>query len=126
MRDTDVIEVKYFKDSENMLYAIDIMPINKESWESEIKEGWAAISKEELDELLKNTPTEEESIFKRDSLLKEVSLRIAPLQDSVDLDIATDEEVSKLNEWKKYRVLLNRIESQPDYPNNIDWPEMPN
>nr|WP_236254100.1 tail fiber assembly protein [Entomomonas asaccharolytica] len=102
------------------------MPINKESWESEIKEGWAAISKEELDELLKNTPTEEESIFKRDSLLKEVSLRIAPLQDSVDLDIATDEEVSKLNEWKKYRVLLNRIESQPDYPNNIDWPEMPN
>nr|WP_156115432.1 MULTISPECIES: tail fiber assembly protein [Xenorhabdus] len=49
--------------------------------------------------------------------------RIAPLQDAVDLDIATDEEKTALVEWRKYRVLLNRVDcsTAPD----IVWPEQP-
>ncbi|MDI0552840.1 tail fiber assembly protein, partial [Escherichia coli] len=48
---------------------------------------------------------------------------IAPLQDAVDLEIATEEETSLLEAWKKYRVLLNRIDTStaPD----IEWPEIP-
>jgi len=48
---------------------------------------------------------------------------ISPLQDAFDLDIATDDEVKKLAAWKKYRVLLNRIDvnTAPD----IDWPAVP-
>lgn len=48
---------------------------------------------------------------------------IAPLQDAVDLGIATDEELALLLEWKKYRVLLNRIDTSvaPD----IEWPTVP-
>jgi hypothetical protein len=29
---------------------------------------------------------------------------------AVDLDIATDDETAQLLEWKRYRVLLSRIE----------------
>ncbi|EAO9298393.1 tail fiber assembly protein, partial [Salmonella enterica] len=41
-------------------------------------------------------------------LLQMASEKIAPLQDAVDLDIATDDEKAQLDEWKKYRVLLMR------------------
>ncbi|XHX67357.1 hypothetical protein GU833_06745 [Photorhabdus akhurstii] len=35
---------------------------------------------------------------------------MAPLQDAIDLDIAIDAEKQTLTEWKKYRVLLNRVD----------------
>lgn len=48
---------------------------------------------------------------------------IAWLQDAVDAEIATDEETSKLAAWKKYRVLLMRVDTStaPD----IKWPQEP-
>ncbi|MBJ9613819.1 tail fiber assembly protein [Citrobacter koseri] len=48
---------------------------------------------------------------------------IAPLQDAVDLDEATEEELALLKKWKQYRVTLNRIDlsTAPD----IEWPEKP-
>lgn len=48
---------------------------------------------------------------------------IAPLQDAVDLGMATDEELAQLKAWKTYRVLLSRVDisSAPD----IDWPPLP-
>ncbi|EJA5033854.1 tail fiber assembly protein [Salmonella enterica] len=53
-------------------------------------------------------------------LLQTASEKIAPLQDAVDLGIATDEEKAQLDEWKKYRVLVNRVDTS-----NPDWPEQP-
>ncbi|MFK0092868.1 tail fiber assembly protein [Pseudomonas sp. NPDC090592] len=50
---------------------------------------------------------------------------IAPLQDAVDLDDATPAEAEALIAWKRYRVALNRLQDQPDYPNAIDWPALP-
>ncbi|WP_175649493.1 tail fiber assembly protein [Pseudomonas sp. Marseille-P9899] len=50
---------------------------------------------------------------------------IAPLQDAVDIDEATDAETALLKEWKRYRVALNRLPDQPGYPNEIDWPAPP-
>ncbi|RZN37297.1 tail fiber assembly protein [Escherichia sp. E2593] len=46
---------------------------------------------------------------------------IATLQDAVDLDMATEEEKVSLIKWKRYRVLLNRV--NPDDAPNIEWPE---
>ncbi|MCF7302076.1 tail fiber assembly protein [Escherichia coli] len=48
---------------------------------------------------------------------------ISPLQDAVDLDIATDEEKRLLPLWKKYRVDVNRVDvtKAPD----ITWPKSP-
>lgn len=50
---------------------------------------------------------------------------IAPLQDAVDLDEATELEVAALKQWKRYRVVLNRLPDQPGYPATIDWPAPP-
>ncbi|QIC17843.1 tail fiber assembly protein [Providencia vermicola] len=59
----------------------------------------------------------------KQSLLAESNNAIAPLQDAVDLDIATDEEIALLKEWKKYRVLLNRVDTS--LAHDIDWPQKP-
>ncbi|MCU6186026.1 tail fiber assembly protein [Citrobacter cronae] len=59
----------------------------------------------------------------KDELLGLATSKIAPLQDAVDLDIATESEAALLIKWKKYRVLINRIQSE-DAP-DINWPPMP-
>lgn len=48
---------------------------------------------------------------------------IAPLQDAVDTELATDEDRAALLAWKKYRVALSRIKTE-DAP-GITWPEIP-
>lgn len=66
---------------------------------------------------------EQKATWEKDNLLDKAARVIAPLQDAVDLDIATEAEKSALLVWKKYRVLLNRVDisTAPD----IDWPEPP-
>ncbi|WEB86415.1 tail fiber assembly protein [Providencia rettgeri] len=65
----------------------------------------------------------EEAIEKRSHLLFEASEAIAPLQDAVDLGMATDKEKVSLQVWKEYRVLLNRVDTSlaPD----INFPAKP-
>ncbi|ECJ7677207.1 tail fiber assembly protein [Salmonella enterica] len=53
-------------------------------------------------------------------LLQTAAEKIAPLQDAVDLEIATDDEKVQLDEWKKYRVLVSRVDTT-----NPDWPDVP-
>ncbi|QOY16570.1 hypothetical protein F3K31_22685 [Escherichia coli] len=74
--------------------------------------------------------TEAEKLFRireaeetKNSLMQAANEHIAPLQDAVDLEIATEEENSLLEAWKKYRVLLNRVNTTtaPD----IEWPVAP-
>lgn len=73
------------------------------------------------------TPTKEESIIiaeqRKTREISEANTAIAPLQDAVDFDIATDKETEQLKDWRKYRILLNRIDtlSAPD----INWPSKP-
>lgn len=59
------------------------------------------------------------------ALRMQADYAIAPLQDAVDLDDATDAEVAALKAWKKYRVALSRVPDQPGYPDAIDWPVTP-
>ncbi|HDR9899972.1 TPA: tail fiber assembly protein, partial [Escherichia coli C240-52 (9c)] len=51
------------------------------------------------------------------------SEHIAPLQDAIDLDIATEEETSLLAAWKTYRVLLHRVDTT--VAADIEWPVAP-
>lgn len=57
----------------------------------------------------------------KSALLSRASRQINTLQDAVDLDMATAEEAAALIAWKKYRVLLNRV----DVAGEVDWPESP-
>lgn len=74
-------------------------------------------------------PTHDELIAlartQRDQLLTLAAIRIAPLQDAVDLDESTPDEVARLKLWKQYRIALNRVEQQAGYPAEIDWPRSP-
>lgn len=75
-----------------------------------------------------NPPVSKEQLIaeaeqQKQSLLVEANNSIAPLQDAVELGMATEAEAAALQEWKKYRVLLNRVDTStaPD----IGWPENP-
>ncbi|MCC8380213.1 MULTISPECIES: tail fiber assembly protein [unclassified Xenorhabdus] len=61
--------------------------------------------------------------FQKQELLRAANEKIDICQDAVDLSLATDEEKAMLIEWRKYRVLLSRIDcsTSPD----IVWPELP-
>lgn len=58
----------------------------------------------------------------RDALLNQATQAIAPLQDAVDLDMATDAETALLKQWKQYRVAVNRIDLTQASP---VWPAAP-
>lgn len=54
---------------------------------------------------------------KKAFLLAEANIAITPLQDAFDLDMATEAEKALLLEWKKYRVLLMRVDTaKPEWP----------
>ena len=57
---------------------------------------------------------------KKAFLLAEANIAITPLQDAFDLDMATEAEKSLLLEWKKYRVLLMRVDTAKPV-----WPTLP-
>nr|WP_272539241.1 tail fiber assembly protein [Providencia sp. PROV197] len=75
-----------------------------------------------------NPPVSKEQLIqeaeqRKQSLLTEAAEVIAPLQYAVDLNMATEEEKVSLTAWKKYSVLLNRVDTStaPD----IEWPVKP-
>lgn len=57
------------------------------------------------------------------SEMEEASRTIAPLQDAVDISIATDDDIIRLSEWKRYRVALSRLDPSSDL--GIEWPKKP-
>ena len=62
--------------------------------------------------------------IKKNQFLAEAASQLSYLQDAIDSQIASEQEAQLLVEWKKYRVLVNRIDIKQ--APNIDWPENPN
>lgn len=81
------------------------------------KPAWVDIPPPKPEELIAIADREKASLrLLADS---EISWR----QDAVDVGIATDEETLALAEWKKYRILLMRIDTST--APEITWPEQP-
>ena len=59
----------------------------------------------------------------KNQLIAEATSQISYLQDAVDSQIASEQEIQLLAEWKKYRALVNRIDVEQ--APNIDWPKQP-
>ena len=59
---------------------------------------------------------------KKQRLLADAAKAIAPLQDAVDIGVATPEEETRLKAWKKFRVNVNRIDTA-QLP--VTFPPMP-
>lgn len=114
--------MKYFKDNKNSVYAYEDDVDDKY-----VKSGLTEITEEEAMSLATPAPSPEHlvstAVEKKKSLRVVADSEIIWLQDAVDAGIATDEETALLAAWKKYRVLLMRVDTTkaPD----IDWPATP-
>ncbi|ELF2654837.1 TPA: tail fiber assembly protein [Escherichia coli] len=60
---------------------------------------------------------------KKAALMATAQVSIAPLQDAIDIGIATEEENAQLLAWKNYRVLLNRVDTSA--APSLKWPDKP-
>ncbi|KES14496.1 Caudovirales tail fiber assembly protein, partial [Gilliamella apis SCGC AB-598-P17] len=80
-------------------------------------------TKSGLDEDEQNAFKIKQNKVLKTSLLNEANENISILQDAIDFDMVEDGDEEKLKTWKKYRILLNRIDvnQAPD----IEWPEKP-
>ena len=56
--------------------------------------------------------------------MAEANRQIAVLQDAVDLEMATAEEEAALKSWRRYRVLLSRLQADAKYP-DVKLPQRP-
>ena len=137
--------MKYYKDIYNQVYAYDnyvpefgsytkqeiinedgVVTVEKIYSQFTVKEGLIAITKKEAEELAQPKLTQEQITNNNQSiqscLLNEANDRIAILQDIVDLDMREINEDEQLKAWKKYRILLTRIDV-----NNLEivWPTKP-
>lgn len=88
-------------------------------------------------------PTAEELEFANISLLRAnnqlataqksaLTNRVDTLQDAIELEMATPEEVAELPErqaqlleWKRYAVYLGRVTQQEGWALTVEWPEQP-
>lgn len=82
---------------------------------------------EPADAWVKDVAAEQQSLAaqakqQKDALLAEATSMIAPLQDAVDMGIATTEEEVALLDWKRYRVELSRVDVAK-HP--VTWPVSP-
>lgn len=59
----------------------------------------------------------------KSKLMTDANNQINMLQDAVDFDMATDEEQKALPLWKKYRVILSRVDAATS--DEIEWPAIP-
>ncbi|PAV02636.1 phage tail protein [Arsenophonus sp. ENCA] len=110
----------------------DVKPVSDELWEKYCVHGptgkTRGAGKDGLPCWVDVPPPTPEEVrrsaeFMKQQRMDEATRAMAPLQDAVDLDMATDAEKVALLAWKKYRVLLNRLDisKAPD----IAWPEAP-
>ncbi|MFY7501882.1 tail fiber assembly protein [Enterobacter cloacae complex sp. BZL2003] len=64
---------------------------------------------------LDNLYTQQEQRTKADAIIES-------LQEAVDVDLASDDEKARLLAWKRYRVLLSRVDLRAATPG---WPTLP-
>ncbi|WP_272680917.1 tail fiber assembly protein [Providencia sp. PROV129] len=114
--------MKYYKNRNNEIYAYE----SDGSQDEFIADDLALISEQEALTITNPPPSKEQLIaeakYQKQVLLNEATAAIAPLQDAVDLGIATDEERAQLRAWKEYRVQVNRVDVGLGM--NVNWPEM--
>ena len=61
--------------------------------------------------------------LRKTALIKEANEKIAIIQDVIDLDMQESNEEEQLKQWKKYRILLTRVDASDV---NAAFPEKPN
>ncbi|WP_413493887.1 tail fiber assembly protein [Morganella psychrotolerans] len=125
--ETNIIEQRFFKDAENTVFCLDIMPMNQDSWQSETQDGWQEISKKEADKI-RNPPLTkgqliEQAEVKKQFLIAEVTAETEMLRTKLALGRIKEDEKALLNAWLDYLDELEAVDvsTAPD----IIWPVKP-
>lgn len=111
--------MQYFKNTDGGVYAYDddVAP-------EFFAVGLTPITEAEAMSLLNPPPTPEQVVIynegERTRLRAIADSEIEWRQDAVDVGIATTEETTALSDWKKYRVLLMRVDTAAPV-----WPQPP-
>lgn len=79
----------------------------------------------ELDSRAERAGKVAQADIERDNRLREVVIRVAPLQYAYELGEASSEQLATLQAWKRYAVKLVQIEQLEGYPLIIEWPIAP-
>lgn len=59
------------------------------------------------------------------SEMRRVNDAITVLDDAIEFEIATHEEIVQQKELRKYRLMLSRVQNQQEWQLNPVWPECP-
>lgn len=117
------MKMKYYKDADNNVYAYE----DDGSQDEFIRPELIPISEDEAKKLANPGYSHEQlvafDVAKKSEMFAQATYEIAWRQDAVDVGIATEVETAALTEWKKYRVMLMRVDTSkaPD----IEWPVTP-
>ncbi|MDE9467413.1 tail fiber assembly protein [Xenorhabdus bovienii] len=115
--------MKYYKSNDNKIYGFE-SDGSQDKW---IKPDLILITEAEAMLIANPPPTpaqlQQSAEREKQYRMSQAANSIAPLQYAVDLNMATNGEQAALTEWKKYCVLLNRVDcsAAPD----INWPKAP-
>ncbi|EMF4351976.1 MULTISPECIES: tail fiber assembly protein [Providencia] len=114
--------MKYYIDINNTVFAYSA----DGSQDNLISDALIEITEKKALEIANPPPSKQQLIaeaeYQKQALLNEATAAIAPLQDAVDLGIATDEEREQLRAWKEYRVEVNRVDV--GLGASVNWPEI--
>ncbi|EOV0985542.1 tail fiber assembly protein [Edwardsiella piscicida] len=115
--------MKYFKDSENCVYAYP----SDGSQDGFIKEGLISITEKEAMEIVNPPPTHEELVMQaeayRQSLLDEANAVTADWRTELALGVISDVDKATLIVWMEYIKAVKAVDTStaPD----ISWPSKP-
>ncbi|KAF3999217.1 XkdW family protein [Glaciimonas immobilis] len=59
------------------------------------------------------------------TLLAIANQHVNDYQDLIDIEEATDSDLKRQKEWKKFRANLNRVNQQNGWPLQPEWPQQP-
>ena len=75
-----------------------------------------------IDDNLSNTDKIETNKLKQQQLINNANKKISILQDIIDLDMRESNEDEQLKLWKKFRILVTRVDTNQL---DIEWPKQP-
>nr|ELR5257597.1 tail fiber assembly protein [Providencia rettgeri] len=115
--------MRYFKNSNNEVFAFESDGSQDEFIDENLMEIMEKQAIEIANPPLSTTQLIIEAEQQKQHLLNESTVVITTFQDAINFNMATNDEIEKLDKWKIYRVLLNRIDTStaPD----ITWPVKP-
>lgn len=106
--------------------------ITETSWRS-IEEGWTLTDGEkyvdEIPQSLVDKIVKAEIVRENLDVLRlkqqKANEAISPLQAGVDIDEINEEERSRWRAWKRYSIALSNTPTRTGWPDDPDWPVVP-